>query len=88
MPRFIVTRCCANAACRRAAGVSREMSVDWLGQNAALPAPSIATQDERLPRLADEREQPEADRLEDEPAGERRAGRRRGRSAARRGRPR
>ena len=42
IPRFIVTRCCANAACRRAAGVRREMSVDWLGQKPALPAPSIA----------------------------------------------
>ena len=41
-PRFIVTRCCANAACSRALGVSLEMSVDWLGQNPALPTPSIA----------------------------------------------
>ena len=40
MPRFIVTRCCANAAWRRAWGVRREISVDWLGQNPALPAPS------------------------------------------------
>ena len=31
-PRFIVTRCCANAACSRAGGVKREISVDWLGQ--------------------------------------------------------
>ena len=43
MPRFIVRRCCANAACRRAAGVSRAISVDWLGQKAAAPAPSIVT---------------------------------------------
>ncbi len=37
-----MTRCCANAACSRALGVSLEMSVDWLGQNPALPIPSIA----------------------------------------------
>ena len=36
-----MTRCCANAACSRAVGVSLEMSVDWLGQNPALPTPSI-----------------------------------------------
>ena len=36
-------RCWANAAWRRAVGVRREISVDWLGQKPALPAPSIAT---------------------------------------------
>ena len=41
-PRFIVRRCWANAACRREAGVRREISVDWLGQKPAEPAPSIA----------------------------------------------
>ena len=43
MPRFIVRRCCANAACRRAAGVRRAISVDWLGQKPAEPAPSTAS---------------------------------------------
>ena len=47
------------------------MSVDWLGQNPAAPMPFHGEQDERLPRLADEREEPEADRLEHEAAAER-----------------
>ena len=38
-----MTRCCANAAWSRAGGVRREISVDWLGQNAALPMPSNAS---------------------------------------------
>src|SRR5439155_344049 len=40
MPRFIVMRCCANAECRRARGVSELSSVDWLGQKEPLPAPA------------------------------------------------
>ena len=42
MPRFIVTRCCANAAGRRSAGVSADRSVPWLGQKAPLPVPASA----------------------------------------------
>ena len=37
-----MTRCCANAAGRRSAGVSAESSVPWLGQNAPLPVPASA----------------------------------------------
>ena len=70
MPRFIVSRCWANAACRREAGVSREISVDWLGQKPAEPDALDRDQDECLPRLADEWEEPEADRLQHEPAAE------------------
>ncbi len=40
MPRFMVIRCCAKALCRRACGVSELSSVDWLGQNEPLPAPT------------------------------------------------
>ena len=71
MPRFIVRRCWANAACRRAAGVRREISVDWLGQKPADAGAFDREQDVRLPRLADEREEAEADRLEHEAAAER-----------------
>jgi len=42
MPRFIVIRCCANAVCRRACGVSELSNVDWLGQKEPLPAPTNA----------------------------------------------
>ena len=70
MPRFIVTRCCANAACRRAGGVSRAISVDWLGQKPALPAPSIAISTNACHGWRTSGNSAEADRLQDEAAAE------------------
>src|SRR3712207_7484650 len=42
IPRFIITRCIANAWCRCGVGVSPAMSDDWLGQKPPFPAPAIA----------------------------------------------
>ncbi|HUI36034.1 MAG TPA: hypothetical protein VLZ04_00960 [Gaiellaceae bacterium] len=42
IPRFMLTRCSAKAACRSSAGVRRESSVDWPGQKQAVPIPSTA----------------------------------------------
>ena len=39
MPRFITTRCIANALCRRSGGVISVMRVDCAGQNDPLPMP-------------------------------------------------
>ena len=49
-PRFIVTRCTANAACRALGGVSPVSRLDWLGQNAPLPDAEQDVERERLPR--------------------------------------
>ena len=84
MPRFIVTRCCAYAACRRAGGVSRAISVDWLGQKPALPAPSIAIRTNASHGWRTSGKSAEADGLQHEPGAEDRPRRRSGRRAGRR----